>query len=540
MNVSAIGTYVRLSLEDDDLFDGKLESNSITNQRDLLRTFIHNMPDLAHAEILEFCDDGYSGKNFERPGVKQLLEAARRGRIQCIIVKDISRFGRDYITVGNYLSRVFPFLGIRFIAVNDHYDSIRKSDVDSIDTSFKALVYDLYSRDLSRKVRSAKKTLAEKGIYINSMAPYGYRRDPEDKHLLIPDMATADVVRRIFSMVAEGCSVELVTRTLNAEQIPTPSKAKAGTSSEHQNWRDNYWCANAVYTILRDRQYIGYNVFGKRVRKQVGVKRQTTANVEDWIVVEGRHEPLVSRELFQAAQEAIGGEYKQIRNRKMRDNPLSKKVFCGICGYAIVRHGKRDRYYCCHTPRTVPGLLCYPEKVYEQDLLAMVVQAIRAYAVVAVEIKNLAEVRRCAQKSRLQLLQHELHNCQVLQEQITKEFRRIYEAYVMDGAISRAEYVKMKASLLERREAAYQAERDVKQELTSLLSDSTQFVEKYNGLADLEELTAELSADLLQRIVIWPDGRIDIALNYLDVIPSQVEHERLTRLKEIGGMRSVI
>lgn len=540
MNISAIGTYVRLSLEDDDLFDGKLESNSITNQRDLLHTYIHNMPDLAHAEILEFCDDGYSGKNFERPGVKQLLEAARKGRIQCIIVKDISRFGRDYITVGNYLSRVFPFLGIRFIAINDHYDSIRKSDVDSIDTSFKTLVYDLYSRDLSRKVRSAKKTLAEKGVYINPMAPYGYRRDPEDKHLLIPDLETADVVRRIFSMVAEGCSVELVTRTLNAEQIPTPSKVKAGTSSEHQNWGDNYWCTKAIYLILRNRQYIGYNVFGKRVRKQVGVKRQTTANVEDWIVVEGRHEPLVSRELFQAAQEAIGGEYKQMRSRKKWDNPLSKKVFCGICGYAIVRRGKKNYYYCCHTPRTVPGLSCYSEKVYEQDLLAMVVQAIRAYAGIAVEIKNLAEERRRAQESKLQLLQHEIRNSQVLQEQITKEFRRIYEVYAMDGAISRTEYAEMKAALLKRREAAFQAERDAKQELASLLSDSNQFVEKYDGLANLEELSAELSADLLQRIVIWPDGRIEIELNYLDTIPSFVEHERLTTLKEFGGVRSVI
>ena len=539
MNISAIGTYVRLSLEDDDLFEGKMESNSITNQRDLLRTYIHNKPDLSHAEILEFCDDGYSGKNFERPGVKQLLEAARKGRIQCIVVKDISRFGRDYITVGNYLSRVFPFLGVRFIAVNDHYDSIRKSDVDSIDTSFKTLIYDLYSRDLSRKVRSAKKTLAEKGIYINPVAPYGYRRDLEDKHLLVPDTATADVVRRIFAMAADGCSVELVARTLNAEQIPTPSKAKAGTSSAHKNWHDNYWRTNAVYAILRDRQYIGCNVFGKRVRKQVGVKRQTTANVEDWIIVEGRHEPLVSRELFQAAQEAIGGDYKQIQNRKKWDNPLSKKVFCGICGYAIVRRGNKDRYYCCHTPRTVPGLSCYSEKVYERDLLAMVVQAIRAYAAAAVETKNLAEAKRRVQESRLQLLQRELHNCQTLQEQITKEFRRIYEAYAVDGAISRAEYAKMKAALLERREAAYQTERDAKQELTALLSDRNQFVEKYNGLADLEELTTELSADLLQRIVIWPNGRIDIELNYLDVIPSLVEHERLMKSNEFGGVRSV-
>ena len=128
--------------------------------------------------FMEFCDDGYSGKNFNRPGVKRLIEAARNGSVQCIIVKDLSRFGRDYITVGNYISRVFPFLGVRFISVNDKFDSQRKGDLDSLDTSFRTLIYDLYSRDLSRKVRSAKKNLAERGVYINPVAPYGYVKDP--------------------------------------------------------------------------------------------------------------------------------------------------------------------------------------------------------------------------------------------------------------------------------------------------------------------------------------------------------------------------
>lgn len=133
--------------------------------------YIRNSPELCQSEVLEFCDDGYSGKNFERPGVKRLLEAARSGAIQCILVKDISRFGGDYITVGNYVSRVFPFLGIRFIAVNDHIDSLRKGDIDSIDTAFKAIIYDMYSRDLSKKVRSAKYQLAKRGVYINPVRP---------------------------------------------------------------------------------------------------------------------------------------------------------------------------------------------------------------------------------------------------------------------------------------------------------------------------------------------------------------------------------
>ena len=308
--ISTVAIYVRLSLEDDDLFHGKTESESITNQRDLLTAYIRNSPDLAHARIKEFCDDGYSGKNFDRPGVKALLEAARNGEIQCIVVKDLSRFGRDYITVGNYVSRVFPFLGIRFIAVNDHFDSSRQGDIDSIDTSFKALIYDLYSRDLSRKVRSAKKILAEKGVYINPVAPYGYQRSPDDKHLLVPDPATADVVRRIFSLIADGYTTEMVARLLNMEGVTTPSMTKAGTPSGHKNWHDNHWRPQAVYAIVRDRQYIGSTVFGKRVRQQIGVRKQTTAPLGDWIVVDDRHEALVSKELFQRAQESLGGTHK--------------------------------------------------------------------------------------------------------------------------------------------------------------------------------------------------------------------------------------
>ncbi len=156
MSGYVVAKYLRLSSEDADLKQsGKAESNSISNQRNLLDAYIRGIPEFTDATVLEFCDDGWSGKNFERPAVQAMLEQVRHGQIQCIAVKDISRFGRDYLTVGNYISRIFPFLGVRFIAVNDGLDSIRPMDVDSLDTSFKELLYDLYSRDLSRKVRNA-------------------------------------------------------------------------------------------------------------------------------------------------------------------------------------------------------------------------------------------------------------------------------------------------------------------------------------------------------------------------------------------------
>jgi len=196
-----LAEYIRLSQED----ENQGESNSIRNQRELLNAFVESSPDLSQYEVVEFCDDGYSGTNFDRPGVKSLLDEVRAGNIQCIIVKDLSRFGRNYIDIGDYLEQIFPFLGVRFISVNDHFDS---NDFDGttggLDVGFRNLIYSLYSKDLSQKVRSAKKTRMEKGEFIGSHAPYGYAKSSENRKKLVVDEKAAAVVRRIFAMANEG------------------------------------------------------------------------------------------------------------------------------------------------------------------------------------------------------------------------------------------------------------------------------------------------------------------------------------------------
>lgn len=220
---STTAKYIRLSSEDDDLKRaGKSESNSVTNQRNLLDAFISCTPELADTTVVEFCDDGWSGKNFERPAVQEMLAQVREGKIQCIIVKDLSRFGRNYLEVGNYISYVFPFLGIRFIAVNDGFDSIRPTDIDSLDTSFKNLLDDLYSRDLSRKVRSAKKFRAQRGDFLSPFAPYGYIKDPANKNRLMIDPEAAKIVRSIFRLAAEGKDTKQIAILLNRDSVPTP------------------------------------------------------------------------------------------------------------------------------------------------------------------------------------------------------------------------------------------------------------------------------------------------------------------------------
>ena len=293
---------------------------------------------------------------------------------------------------------------------------------------------------------------------------------------------------------------------------------------------DNHWRPQTVYAIIRDRQYIGSIVFGKRVRQQIGVRKQTTAPLGDWIVVDDHHEAIVSKDLFQRAQESLGGTYKQHTKHVKSDNPLSKKVICGVCGYAMILHGKVNRYYSCHTPRTVPDMDCFQGKIYENDIMEMVVEAIRVCAQLAVEEKRLRSVEKEKREVQLQTLKQEIRSYQTLQQQITEESRILYEAYAMDGSMSRTEYADKKAALLARREKACEDEAAAKQRLESLWNGESKFIEKYKGLTDLDKLTAELAADLLRFIKIWPDGRVNVELNYLDEIPHAVVRNLLAAI----------
>lgn len=515
--METVAIYIRLSLEDDDLLSGgKLESESIANQRNILVEYVRNSPELCDAEIMEFCDDGWSGKNFDRPGVKRLIEAARDGSIQCIVVKDLSRFGRDYITVGNYISRVFPFLGVRFIAVNDGFDSNRKQDIDSLDTSFRTLIYDLYSRDLSRKVRSAKRSLAERGVYISPVAPYGYVKDPKDRHRLVIDSEAADVVKRIFTLVASGKSTAEVARILNVEGVPTPSANKAGTPSAHANWAaDNFWRLQTVSWIIRDRQYIGSIVWGKRVRDKIGVRQQVKASIDDWIIIDDHHDPIVTKELFQEAQAQLGGEFKQTTKYTIQDYPLHRKVYCGVCGMAIVRAAKKAPYFRCKTPNSLPDEGCCHDKVYENEILDAVTEAIRMQARYAVEVEHIIVARQKQDAAHIKSLQTELRTLQALQEKIEEQTQRLYEGFVA-GQLKRETYITQKTALQRRSEEILNKAESVKQHISATNTNNNLFVESYSKYTELDKLTSEIAADLLERVTIWPDGRLDISLNYLD------------------------
>ncbi len=251
--------YIRLSVEDEDSRDGvKDESNSVTNQRDLLRRYVESCPEFRGSEIMELCDDGFSGTNMQRPDMQRLLQKAKAKEFDCIIVKDFSRFGRDYITVSDYVDQIFPFLDIRFISVNDGYDSAKmKGKTSGVDIAFRNVIYGYYSKDLSLKVKSGKRTKALKGDYLSPFAPIGYRKDKRNKNQLVVDEDSAGIVRRIFRLAGMGMSTLEITRLFNSEKVPTPSAIKNRQGHYHKWWIGVEGAARNRNTTVRvDRLFI--------------------------------------------------------------------------------------------------------------------------------------------------------------------------------------------------------------------------------------------------------------------------------------------
>lgn len=291
-----IAIYMRLSQSDGDL---EAESNSIANQRQLLHSYVTKH--FENYNLLEFQDDGYTGANFCRPGVTELLDKVRNGQIDCIVVKDLSRFSRDYIELGSYLEQIFPFAGVRFIAMNDGYDSEHyKGAVAGLDISFKNLMNDLYCKDISMKVKSALKIKKEKGIYANGSCPFGYRKDPEDRHKLLIDEKEAAIVRRIFQMALGGVSSYKIAKQFNAEGVKTPIeyKMERGIASRIPQGGQFEWNGSTIYQLLKNATYVGDMVYDKYETPEVSGKARLRPRNE-WKVFKNHHEAIIDRDTFE-------------------------------------------------------------------------------------------------------------------------------------------------------------------------------------------------------------------------------------------------
>lgn len=296
--------YYRVSVEDD--IAG--ESNSIRNQRMLVRDYIAGSPELSSMPFCEFSDDGYSGASMKRPAMEQVLRLVRNHEVGCIVVKDFSRFARDYLEMGKYLEKVFPEKGIRFISVCDRYDSvnIQRRGMD-IDVAFKALVADFYVKEQSAKVKKAVEAKRERGQYCSGSAPYGYERDPDDKTKLRIVEEEAKIVRRIFKLASENYSNKEISRVLNGQHVLTPLQSmgrRQKTGQERASSENLKWTGEMVHRILTDKNYIGCMVYGKTVIEEPGTGKEKRVPKSQWKIYQGHHAPIVTEKEFYQVQPA--------------------------------------------------------------------------------------------------------------------------------------------------------------------------------------------------------------------------------------------
>lgn len=434
-----IAKYLRLSSEDRDVGGNlKSESESIGGQRKLIEQYIARTPAFCDAEVFEFCDDGYSGTSFDRPAMQRLLTAARKGEINCIVVKDLSRFGRNYIEVGNFLEKVLPFLGVRFVSVNDAYDSKDPRCIGGLDTAFKNLLNDLYSRDCSVKVKNGKRTTALQGKYQNPWAPFGYVKSAQERGKLEPDLEAAEIVRRIFVLFLDGRGTVEVARILNRDNVPTKSAYRAA-QGDKMRWQyageRNYWDAAAVRGILTDRRYIGSVVYGKRQAKGIAAHRNIKAPPEKLVEVEDCHEPLVSREDFQRAQALLGtGQHygKSVR-------PLAGKVKCGVCGHAMPLRKAKEPYFTCGTKWYDSDYSCGEMQYPQETLFEVLRQALGQQIELRVERETLQQVEIEKWEQQRAALEQELSDLERQLVRGKEQMRARFEQFAA-GELAEADF----------------------------------------------------------------------------------------------------
>ncbi len=515
-----IAIYIRLSSEDGDLSDDKSESNSVSNQREYIRRFIGRSPELQDAQILEFCDDGHTGTNFDRPAMKRLLDLVRQGKINCIIVKDLSRFGRDYIEVGDYLEQIFPLLGVRFIAINDSYDSKDHpyGSAGLIDVSFRNVIYDLYSKDLSEKVKSTKRQLAEKGYYMSPYAFFGYKKDPLDKHSLEVDEAAAGTVRRIFSMVQQGYSTTEIAQIFNRENVPTPLQNKR-SQQVTRKWNsvkrdDNFWTSAIVRKLAADERYTGKLIYGKTTRKTVGNPTLSKLPREQWVVIEDGCPAIISTEDFEQVQALL--RKGSPATTRASDRVFYRKVRCGNCRLAMTRMKSAHPYYICHSYRQNPDIGCPQVRMDEKELEQAILAAIRQQA------QLLRSVVRGVQKKREGGKKQEAsaaRKTQACEDKIAMRRREKLQAFedMAAGRISQKVYQskcgKCDAHIREQEDKIQRLKSSLQTTETTELSPD---LKKLISYTNVRTLTRELVDELISSIYVHGENSIEIIWTFQD------------------------
>lgn len=525
-----VGLYIRLSESDEDK-TYESESESIINQRNLLMDYVKMS---GYTLVDEYVDDGFTGTNFDRPSFQRLLKDIESGRINCVITKDLSRLGRDYIQCGYYVEQYFPQKKIRYISILDQVDTFLESANNDI-APFKALFNDMTSKDTSKKIRSILKNKKEQGKFIGSKPCYGYMRDPLDKGHLIPDPEVAPVVKKIFKMAHSGTGVSDIVSYLNDNKILSPSMYKNTKSSSRQ--KVNVWTISSVNKLLKNRMYTGDMVQNVQTKLSYKSQKKVALEKEFWIIVENTHEPLVSKTVFEAIQNAPARVRTTHRNREKR--LLENLLVCKECGnslsvlYRKNKNYKDGKYWsvnCNKYARDPRRHLCYPHffpyDKLEEKIMSVIKTTCQKY-LDSLNIKELSE--RVLQDRAKEKNERQKEKQQLLND--IEELKRKSDALYDDkfnGIISVDSYTRMSTQTEKQISALNYRIYEIDNEENQVKEDAKEIAkheEQIKSLLNLDEPNRELIKTLVKNIYIDKDRNIEIQYRFkvLDDIKTNYE-----------------
>ena len=529
--------YLRLSRDDGD----KEESNSITGQRELLRDYISQHPELREYAVR--VDDGFSGSTFERPSFQKMIEDVRAGRTDCIIVKDLSRFGRNYLDVGEYIEKIFPFLGVRFIAVNDHYDSLGdKKSSDDLIIPFKNLINEAYCRDISVKIRSQLEIKRKNGQFLGSFAAFGYLKDPQNKNRLIVDEYAADIVRDIFRWKLEGVSPQDIADALNKLGVLSPMEYKRSLGMKYTtSFKTNskaLWSAGTVIRILKNPIYTGVLVQGKETTPSYKVHKRITKDQSEWVVTEDSHEAIISKIDFDSVQKVL-----KLDTRRSPDGEtvglFSGMVFCGDCGASMVRKtvpagGRKYVYYVCSAHKQEKS--CSPHRMRDTVLEDIVLDSLKQHIREVVDMSELLSMTDTAplRTARAQKVQRQLDKKHEEYEKLQKLLMSLYEN-LTDGIIDREEYKRLKQNFTLRAEETEKQMDALRDNLSDIQNQgaANDWMEEFSKRQGLTELDRSVVVALIDKILIHANDVVEIVYRWQDEFSWQLDILRRARLQEV-------
>ena len=525
-----VAVYLRLSKEDDDLSCSsgvKSESNSISNQRKLIYDFMKSHPGLELYD--EYKDDGKSGSNFDRAEFQRMMKDIEEGKVNCVIVKDQSRFGRDYIDVGKYKEKIFPKLGVRFITINEGYDSLSATSSDDLAFTINSFVYDFYIRDISTKIRTNLTAKKQNGEYAGAFVAYGYVKDSDDKSKLVVDPFAADVVRDIFRWKIEGLSPQNIAIRLNKLGIPSPAEYKRLSGS---NYKTNFqtsskaiWSHVSVRRILKNEIYLGVMIQGKRTTPNYKTKTVVAKEESEWLRVEGTHEAIISARDFELVQELLKDD-THCRSGDITVPVYAGRVYCGDCGATAVRKtvsyaDKRYVYYVCNANKH-DKKVCSRHSIREDVLDQVIYQTVRHQIDLLLDVdKALSQFENLSwEKHKLKQLDASI---EIQEESVRKNNTLrlgIYED-LRAGLLDRSEYDSLKKELAERIDeatAAIEKLNKEKREILDGVSRQQSWVEQFRQYESVTELTRPMVIHLIERINIFEDSNIEIVFRHRNQI----------------------